>query len=161
MAIQVGDRMPETTLRTLTAHGIEPVSTGELFAGKTVVMFAVPGAFTPTCSDTHLPGFQVAVDKIRAKGVDTVACVSVNDPFVMAEWGKARNVSDEIQLLSDGNGDFATATGLTLDLSGIGLGARSARWAAVVVDGEVRYLGVEPGRDVGVSSAAAVLEHLG
>ncbi len=160
MSIQVGDRLPPGTLRRLGEGGIEQVPTDELFRGKKVVLFAVPGAFTPTCNDTHFPGFQVLSDKIRAKGVDRIVCMAVNDPFVMSAWGKALDAHDHIDLLSDGNGDWAATLGLTLDLSAIGLGTRSKRFALVADDGVVRYLGVEPGREVGVSSADAVLENL-
>ena len=160
MAIQVGDRLPDATFKTLTAGGIQDLTTADVFGGKKVVLFAVPGAFTPTCSDTHLPGFQVASDKILARGVDSIVCLAVNDVFVLSAWAKARNVGDDIAVLSDGNGAFAEATGLSLDLSALGFGKRSKRYAMVVDDGVVRYLGVEPGKDVGVSSAAAVLEAL-
>lgn len=160
MSIQVGDRVPEATFKTLTAEGIQDVTTRELFDGKKVVLFAIPGAFTPTCSDVHLPGFVEHLDEIKQKGVDTVACVAVNDPFVMAEWGKSRNVPDGIVLLSDGNGEFAEAMGLTLDASRFGMGDRSRRYAAIVDDGKVEMIGVEPAGEVGVSSAQAVLEAL-
>ncbi len=160
MTIQVDDRIPEASLKQLTVGGIQDVSTGEIFGGKKVVLFAVPGAFTGTCSNTHLPGFQVAADKLRAKGVDAIVCVAVNDPFVMAAWGEAKNVGDDIQLYSDGNREFAEALGLVLDGSAFGLGKRSKRYAAVVDDGVVRYLGVEPGGAVGVSGADAVLAAL-
>ncbi|MEM7586557.1 MAG: peroxiredoxin [Acidobacteriota bacterium] len=160
MAIQVGDRLPDVTFKSLTSAGIQNHTTADVFGGKKVVLFAVPGAFTPTCSDTHLPGFQVSSDKILAKGVDTIACVAVNDVFVLDAWGKARNIGDDITLLSDGNGDFANAADLTLDLGAIGLGTRSKRFAMIVDDGVVSYLGVEPGKDVGVSSADAVLAAL-
>ncbi len=160
MAIQVGDRLPEATFKTLSADGIQDHSTADVFGGKKVVLFAVPGAFTPTCSDTHLPGFQVASDKIRARGVDTIACLAVNDVFVLSAWAKARKVGDDIVVLSDGNAAFAEATGLKLDLAALGFGTRAARFAMIVDDGVVTYLGVEPGKDVGVSSAEAVLENL-
>jgi peroxiredoxin len=161
MAIEVGDKIPAATLKTLTEQGMKEITTGELFSGKKVVLFAVPGAFTPTCSDTHLPGFVVKAPDMLAKGVDTVACVAVNDPFVMRAWAKARNVGESIQMLSDGNGELARALGLTFDGSGFHMGQRSRRYAAIVVDGKVTYLGVEPGREVGVSSAEAVLAALG
>ena len=160
MTIQIGDRVPEATLRRWTDDGMEMVSTGELLGGKKVVLFAVPGAFTPTCSDTHLPGFMVRSDEIKAKGADSLVCVAVNDAFVMAAWGKASNVGDHILMLSDGNGEFSRALGLELDASGFGMGQRSKRYAAVIDDGVVTYLGVEPGKEVGVSSAEAVLEAL-
>lgn len=159
MSLQVGDKMPSGTLRYFDA-GIQSVSTDDLFDGKKIVLFAVPGAFTPTCNDTHFPGFLANSDELKEKGVDQVVCMAVNDPFVMRSWGNSLDAHDHIRMLSDGNGDYAEALGLTLDLSGIGLGKRSARFAAIVDDGVVRYLGVEPGKDVGVSSASAVLEHL-
>lgn len=160
MAIQVGDRFPEVTLKTMTEGGIEDVSTVELTGGKKVVLFAVPGAFTPTCSDTHLPGFQVNVDRLKAKGVDTIACVATNDIFVVAAWAKARSIGSDILMLADGNGDLARALDLQLDIRHVGLGIRSRRFAAVIDDGEVTYLGVEPAGAVGVSGAEAVLEQL-
>ncbi len=160
MAIQVGDSLPDATFKTLAASGIQDHTTADVFGGKKVVLFAVPGAFTPTCSDTHLPGFQVASDKILARGVDTIACLAVNDAFVMSAWAKDRNIGDDIIVLADGNAEFAEATGLKLDLAALGLGPRSMRFAMIVDNGVVQYLGVEPGKDVGVSSAEAVLEHL-
>lgn len=160
MAIREGDRIPDTEFLRVGAEGIERVSSREVFGGKKVVLFAVPGAFTPTCSDTHLPGYQVAADKIKDKGVDEIVCVAVNDPFVVASWVQARNIGDDITVLSDGNGEFTEAVGMMKDFSVIGLGNRSTRYAAIVDDGVVRYLGVEPGREVGVSSAEAVLVQL-
>jgi peroxiredoxin len=160
MSAQVGDTIPEATFKHMTANGIEDVSTKELFAGQKVVLFAVPGAFTPTCSDVHLPGFVDKLSEIKGKGVDTVACVAVNDPFVMRAWGKARSIPEDILLLADGNADFAGAMGLVLDASGFGMGARSKRYALIAEDGRITYLGVEQGRDVGVSSAEAVLQAL-
>lgn len=160
MAIQVGDKLPSGSLRRLGAAGIEEVSTDSIFAGKKVVLFAVPGAFTPTCNDTHFPGFMVLEDKLRAKGADSIVCMAVNDPFVTSAWSKSLNAPGHVEVLSDGNGDYAKTLGLTLDLSGIGLGTRSQRFALIADDGVVKYLGVEPGRDVGVSSADAVLEKL-
>jgi len=160
MTRQVGDTIPESTFKRLTSNGIEDVSTKELFAGNKVVLFAVPGAFTPTCSDVHLPGFIDKVGEIKSKGVDTVACVAVNDPFVMSAWGKSRSIPDGIVLLSDGNAEFAEAMGLVLDASGFGMGPRSRRYALIADDGKITYLGVEEGRDVGVSSADTVLQKL-
>lgn len=159
MSIQVGSKMPSGTLRYF-AEGLHEVSTDELFAGKKVVLFAVPGAFTPTCNDTHFPGFLVNSDKIKAAGVDEIVCIAVNDPFVLAAWGKSLDAADHVRILSDGNGDYVKALGLTLDLTGLGFGVRSARFAAIVDDGELKYLGVEPGKEVTASSAAAVLENL-
>ena len=160
MAIEVGDRIPQGIFRTFTAEGMKNVSTDELFDSKRVVLFAVPGAFTPTCNDTHLPGFLIKADEIRSQGIDTIACVAVNDAFVMSAWSKANNIGDDIVMLADGNGEFAAAIGLELDASGFGMGKRSRRYAAIVDDGVVRYLGVETGPEVGVSSADAVLTAL-
>lgn len=160
MTIAVGDKIPAGKFRNRTAEGNKEITTDELFAGKKVVLFAVPGAFTPTCNDTHLPGFVVASDELRAKGVDTIACTAVNDHFVMASWGKATGAQDHILMLADGNGDFAKSIGLTLDLTGIGLSVRSRRYAMIVDDGVVKYLGVESGPEVAASSAQAVLENL-
>ena len=159
MTIEVGSKMPSGTLRYF-AEGMHEVSTDELFAGKKIVLFGVPGAFTPTCNDTHLPGFMVNADKIREAGADDIVCMAVNDPFVLAAWAKATGTGDHIRVLSDGSADYANALGLTLDLSGIGFGVRSARFAAIVDDGELKYLGVEPGKEVTVSGADAVLENL-
>ena len=143
MAINVGDRLPDVNLKQLTSEGIKDVSIGELTRGKTAVIFAVPGAFTPTCSERHLPGFLESADAIRAKGVDTIACVAVNDPFVLNAWDKANNVDGRVRILSDGNGEFTKAIGLELDGSGSGLGLRSRRYAMVVEDGVVETLLVE------------------
>lgn len=159
MSIQEGDSLPSGTLRQFDS-GIQEISTDEIFAGKKAVFFAVPGAFTPTCNDTHFPGFLANADKIREKGVDRIVCMAVNDPFVVAKWGESLGAGDHIELYSDGNGDYAEKLGLTLDLSAIGLGTRAARFAMIVDDGKVEYLGVEPGKDVGVSSAQAVLDKL-
>ncbi|MEM9291563.1 MAG: peroxiredoxin [Acidobacteriota bacterium] len=160
MSLSVGDRLPEATFKTPTAEGPKPLTTAEVFGGKKVALFAVPGAFTPTCSDAHLPGFQVRAQEILDKGVDRIACVAVNDFFVLGAWAKARNIGPEITLLADGNGDFTRAAGLELDLSGFGMGKRSSRYAAIVNDGVVEYIGVEPGGDVTVSSAESVLAQL-
>lgn len=160
MAIREGDRIPAAELKTPTDSGIETISLTSFCAGRKVVLFGVPGAFTPTCSDRHLPGFQVHQDELRARGIDAIACLATNDAFVMGAWAKARSIGDGIVMLADGNGDFVHAAGLELDLGHVGMGTRSKRFAAIVDDGVVRYLGVEPGGDVGVSSASAVLEHL-
>ncbi len=160
MTIAVGDPIPAVTLKTLTKGGIRDLSTTELCAGKKVVLFAVPGAFTPTCSDVHLPGFLASAAEIRAKGADTIACVAVHDSFVMAAWGRDRGVGDDILMLADGNGELTRALGLELDATRFGLGQRSRRYAAIVDDGIVRMLGVEDGPEVGVSSADAVLAAL-
>jgi glutaredoxin/glutathione-dependent peroxiredoxin len=161
MTIQVGDRLPAVNLKQLTADGIEDVPITELTKGKKVVLFAVPGAFTPTCSEKHLPGFVEQAEAIKAKGVDQILCVAVNDPFVLSAWEKARNVNGKVKILSDGNAEFTRAIGLDLDASGFGLGTRSKRYAMVVEDGVVKALMVE---DVPTqaekSSASAILAAL-
>jgi peroxiredoxin len=159
MTIQVGDKVPSVTLKTMGPSGPEDISTGEIFGGKKVLMFAVPGAFTPGCSMTHLPGYVVNADTIKAKGVDTIACMSVNDAFVMGAWGDAQNAS-EILMLGDGNGELTAALGLELDGSGFGLGTRSQRFAMIVEDGTVTHLNVEPGAGIEVSSAEVMMELL-
>jgi len=156
MSINVGDRIPESKLQVMGDNGPEDVTTAELFNGKKVVLFAVPGAFTPGCSMTHLPGYVVNADKLQAKGIDTIACMAVNDAFVMDAWGKAHN-AEEIHMLGDGNGDFTRALGLELDGRGFGLGMRSQRFAMVVDDGVVTHLQVEEGPGVEASAAEAVL----
>ena len=160
MAISVGDRIPDVKLMTVTEDGVAPVQSGEVLGKGKVVLFAVPGAFTPTCSDHHLPGFVLRADELLAKGVDSVACVSVNDAFVMGAWGEAQGVDGKVTMLADGNGDFARAMGLELDGSGFGLGTRSQRYAAVIKDGVLSDLMVEPGPGLEVSSADKVLEKL-
>ncbi|MEQ8514896.1 MAG: peroxiredoxin, partial [Chromatocurvus sp.] len=149
MTINVGDRIPASTLKTMGDNGPQDITTDELFNGSKVVLFAVPGAFTPGCSMTHLPGYVVNADKIKAKGVDTIACMAVNDAFVMDAWGKAQNAG-EILMLGDGNGDFTRALDLELDGSGFGLGMRSQRFAMIVEDGVVKHLAVEEGPGVEV-----------
>ena len=156
MAIQAGDNIPSCTLKIMGEQGPTDIITEEIFAGKKVVLFAVPGAFTPGCSLTHLPGYVVNADKIKAKGVDTIACIAVNDAFVMDAWGKAQN-AEELLMLADGNGEFTAALGLELDGSGFGLGHRSQRFAMIVDDGKVTHLNVEPGAGVDVSSAETIL----
>lgn len=158
MTIQVGDKIPEGMFTVMGAEGPTGLSTEDLFAGKKVVLFAVPGAFTPTCSAAHLPGFVVHVDDIKAKGVDTVACMSVNDVFVMHAWGQSAN-AEHIQMLADGNGTFTEALGLVLDGSGFGMGARSQRFAMIVDDGVVTLLNVDAGA-LESSSAEAILAAL-
>lgn len=156
MTITVGDRIPDAELRTMTSDGPTAVrSTGVLGTGR-VVLFAVPGAFTPGCSNVHLPGFVEGGAELRAKGVDTIACVAVNDPFVMDAWGRAHGVGDDILMLADGNAEFTTAMGLLLDGSGFGLGQRSKRYAAVLQDGVVTSIDVD---DTGIdlSSCSALL----
>lgn len=158
MTIQVGDKLPDVTLRTLGKDGIKTVTTHEIFGGKKAVLFAVPGAFTPACSDAHLPGFQARSDDFKAKGVDVVACVAVNDPFVMGAWAKDRNVGDSILMLSDGNGELAEALGLVLDGSGFGLGKRSRRYSMLLDDGVVKAFHLEPATAVTVSDAETLLK---
>ena len=160
MTIKVGARLPEATLRTMTADGPQAKTTHDIFAGKTVALFAVPGAFTPTCSARHLPGFLDQAKALKAKGVDQIACVAVNDVFVMDAWGKAQHVGDDVLMLSDGNGEFTKALGLELDASGFGMGPRSQRFSLVAKDGVVQQLNVEAGGEFRVSAADYMLEHL-
>lgn len=156
MTIKAGDNIPSSTLKTMGEKGPTDITTDEIFAGKKVLLFAVPGAFTPGCSITHLPGYVVNADKIKAKGVDTIACMAVNDAFVMDAWGKAQN-AEELLMLGDGNGDFTAALGLELDGRGFGLGTRSQRFAMIVEDGTVTHLNVEQGPGVDVSSADTMM----
>jgi len=160
MTIQVGDKLPQISVSTMTDEGPKPVSIEELCSGKKVVLFAVPGAFTPTCSVQHLPGFITHASDLKDKGADVVACISVNDPFVMAAWGKDRNVGEDVLMLSDGNADFTSAVGLEMDGSGFGLGTRSQRYAMIIDDGVVSTLNVENGPSLEVSSAETILEAL-
>ena len=159
MAIQEGDKLPDATMHVLRDGRPTPVSTDDLFAGKKVVLFAVPGAYTPTCSNDHLPGYVVNADAIKAKGVDSIVCMAVNDAFVMDSWGKDKN-AEELVMVGDGNGDFTKALGLELDGSGFGLGARSQRFAMVVDDGTVTTLAVEAGGALEASKAEAILAAL-
>jgi peroxiredoxin len=159
MSIQAGDRIPAATLTTMTASGPGPISTGDLFKGKKVVLFSVPGAFTPTCSAKHLPGFVERADEILGKGVDTIACMAVNDVFVMNAWGKSAK-ADRIQMLADGNGEFTRALGLGLDATAFGMGQRSQRFALVADDGVVNDLFIEAPGEFRVSSAEHVLSSL-
>ena len=161
MALSVGDTIPNVKLMTLTAGGLEPVDSADVLGQGKVVLFAVPGAFTPTCNDHHLPGFVMQADEILAKGVDRIACLAVNDAFVMGAWGNAQGTGEKITMLSDGNGAFAAAAGMELDLSGIGLGTRSLRYAAILQDGVVQEIFVEPNPGkVDVSSSDKVLKAL-
>jgi peroxiredoxin len=146
MAIKAGDKMPEGKFRIMTANGPAEITTDELFKGKTVVLFAVPGAFTPTCSNQHLPSYLKNYDKVRATGIDTIACMAVNDVFVMDAWGKDRGVGDKIKMLADGNGDYTKALGLELDASKFGLGARSKRFSIIVKDGVAEKVNVDDGK---------------
>lgn len=158
--IKVGDAIPEATLVAATPDGPKEMTTAALFGGRKVVLFAVPGAFTPTCSAKHMPGFLNNIDALKAKGVDQIACVAVNDPFVMNAWAKDQEVGDRVLMLSDGMAAFTKALGLELDLSARGLGVRSSRYAMVVEDGVVTLLNVEEPGGFEVSSAEAVLEAL-
>ena len=160
MTIAIGDRIPDVKAMTMRAEGPAPVQTGDVLGHGKVVLFAVPGAFTPTCSDYHLPSYVIRYDDLKAKGVDSIVCVSVNDPFVMGAWGEAQHVEDNLLLLADGNGDFTKAMGLEMDGSAIGLGTRSQRYAAIIEDGVVTTLQVEPGPGLSVSAADAILEQL-
>ena len=160
MAIAVGDTIPDIRVMTSGPEGPTHVQTADILGSGKVVLFAVPGAFTPTCSDYHLPSYVIRHDDLAAKGVDTVACISVNDPFVMAAWGKDQQVGDTVTLLADGNGEFTEAIGLEMDGSGFGLGSRSQRYAMVLEDGVVTALHVEPGAGLTVSAADAILEVL-
>lgn len=159
MTIKVGDKIPAVSFKTMGEKGPETISSDAIFSGKKVVLFAVPGAFTPTCSMAHLPGFVVNVDDIKAKGVDTVACMAVNDAFVMGAWGKSQN-AEHLLMLADGNAEFTEATGLVLDASGYGMGKRSKRFAMIVDNGVVTYLGVDE-KELAASSAEAILKALG
>ncbi len=156
MTIKVGDTIPAATLKVMGDKGPEDITTSQIFDGKKVVLFAVPGAFTPGCSNTHLPGYVVNADKIKAKGVDTIVCMSVNDAFVMGAWGKAQN-ADDILMLADGNGELTRKLGLEMDGSGFGLGMRSKRFAAIVENGKVSHLAVEPAGGIDVSAAEKIM----
>jgi peroxiredoxin len=160
MTIKAGERMPAGTFKRMTKDGPANITTDELFKGKTVVLFSVPGAFTPTCDAKHLPGFVQLADQIRAKGVETIACMAVNDVFVMNAWGRASGVGDKILMLADGNGEYARALGLELDAKGFGMGTRGQRFAIIVRDGVARRVDVEAPGKFQVSSAEAVLAAL-
>jgi peroxiredoxin (alkyl hydroperoxide reductase subunit C) len=160
MTIKVGDSLPAVKIMQATAEGPKEVDTAELFRGRTAVLFGVPGAFTPTCSAKHLPGFVQNAAALKAKGVDLVACLSVNDAFVMQAWGKDQGVGEDVVMLADGSGAFTKAMGLELDLTARGLGVRSQRFALIVKDGKVAHLGVEAPGAFEVSKAEAVLAAL-
>jgi peroxiredoxin len=160
MAISVGDRLPEAVFMEVTANGPSPVASKDVFSGRTVALFAVPGAYTPTCSAKHLPGFLERADELAAKGVDEIVCTSVNDVFVMDAWGQHSGVGGKIRMLADGNGAFASALGLEMDASGFGMGQRSQRYSMLVVDGVVKELNVEAGGGFEVSSADYLLGQL-
>jgi len=160
MSIQSGDRIPEVNLKRIRDGGVETVDTRTLFDGKKVLLFSVPGAFTPTCSERHLPGFVERYADFRARGIE-VLCMSVNDPFVMKAWGESQHVPQGLEMLADGNGDFSRALGREIDVSGYGMGTRSKRFALYAEDGVVKQLHVEAPGEFRVSAADYVLEHLG
>jgi len=160
MTIKIGDKVPSITLHTMENGSVNAVTTEDLFKGKKVVLFALPGAFTPTCSARHLPGFIDRADELKGKGVDSIVCLSVNDAFVMDAWGKDRGAGDKVKMIADGNADFSKAVGLTMDGTGYGMGLRSQRFAMVVDDGVVKTLNVEAPGAFEVSSAEAVLKAL-
>lgn len=160
MTIKVGDKVPSATLKYLSPEGPKEISTDELFHGKKVALFAVPGAFTPTCSQRHLPGYVERAGDLKAKGVDQIACVSVNDAFVMGAWGKAQNAGDKVLMLADGSGDFTRELGLELDARKAGLGMRSQRYSMLVDNGTVKSLNIEKPGQFDVSSAEAMLKAL-
>ena len=157
MTIAIGDRLPEANFRVMGPDGIKTLTTGEVFGGKKVVLFAVPGAFTPTCHLKHLPGFIESADEFKKEGIDTVACVAVNDPFVLGAWEEASGGKGKVLFLSDGNAEFTRKIGMDFDGSGIGLGTRSKRYSALVEDGVVKALNVEDSPGVAVESTAAKL----
>ena len=160
MAIKVGDKLPSVKLKTMTKDGMKEMTTDEIFGSGKTVLFALPGAFTPTCSAKHLPGFVGKAADIKGKDVGKIACLSVNDAFVMNAWGKDQNVGDNVLMLADGNADFTKAVGLEMDGSGFGMGLRSKRYAMVVENGVVKHLAVEAPGQFEVSSAEAVTKAL-
>ena len=161
MSIKVGDKMPKGQFTRMGAKGPEPISTDDLFNGKKVVLFSVPGAFTPTCSAKHLPGYIKNAEAFKAKGIDTIACMAVNDVFVMSAWGESSKASGKVSMLADGNGEYARALGLELDASKFGMGTRSKRFSLVIDDGVVSKINIEPPGEFGVSSAETALKQLG
>lgn len=160
MTLKVGDKLPSITLKTMTADGPKDVTTDALFAGKKAILFALPGAFTPGCSMKHVPGFVRHHDEIKAKGVDLIACLSVNDAFVMGAWEKDQKAEGKVMMLADGNADFTKAVGLSMDGSGYGMGIRSQRYAAIVENGVVKHLNIETAPGVDASSAETMLSLL-
>jgi peroxiredoxin len=160
MAIQAGEKIPSVNLQHMGTDGVETISSDDLFAGKKVVLFALPGAFTPTCSASHLPGYVVGSDDLFAKGVDRIVCLSVNDAFVMDAWGQQHNADDRVMMIADGSGHFTRALGLELDLDAAGMGIRSQRYAMVVNDGVVEVLNVEAPQEFKVSDAQTILSSL-
>jgi peroxiredoxin len=161
MTIKAGDKVPAVKLKSMTKDGIKDFTTDDIFKGKKVAIFGLPGAFTPTCSAKHLPGFVNHYDALKAKGVDTVACVSVNDAFVMDAWGKAQNVGDKVLMLADGNADFAKAMGIEMDGTGFGMGLRMKRFSMYVVDGEVKSFNLEKPGAFEVSNVETMLTQVG
>ena len=159
MTIAIGDKIPATTFKVMGEKGPQDITSEAIFAGKKVVLFAVPGAFTPGCTVTHLPGYVVLADKIKAKGVDSIVCLAVNDAFVMSAWGKSQN-AEELIMRADGNGVFTKAVGLELDATGFGMGIRSKRFAMIVDKGVVTHLAVEPAGGIVESAADAILAKL-
>jgi glutaredoxin/glutathione-dependent peroxiredoxin len=157
MTIKVGDKLPEATFMVVTAEGLGPKTTSEVFSGKKVALFAIPGAYTPTCQKQHVPGFVDRVDELKAKGIDTIACTAVNDPFVMAQFAKDTGAAGKIEMLPDGNAEFVRKLGLDFDGSGFGLGTRSKRYAMLVEDGVVKVLNVEDAPPEHDKSSAATL----
>jgi glutaredoxin/glutathione-dependent peroxiredoxin len=160
MSISVGDKLPNATFMTMGPDGPAPLTTNDIFAGKRVALFAVPGAYTPTCSAKHLPGYKAQAQALRAKGIDAIACTSVNDVFVMGAWGEQQAVGDDVMMLADGNGTFAAQIGLELDGSKFGMGKRSQRYSMIVNDGKVEALNVEAGGEFKVSAADYMLSQL-
>ena len=160
MTIKIGDKMPQGKFTRMSTDGPKKISTDELFNGKTVVLFSVPGAFTPTCDAKHLPGYVELADEIKRKGVDTIACTTVNDVFVMNAWGKLGGVGEKVLMLADGNGEYVKALGLELDATGFGMGHRGQRFAIIVKNGTVTHLNVEGPGEFKVSAADYVLKQL-
>jgi peroxiredoxin len=160
MAVKVGDKVPSVTLRYLTPDGVQAVSSDDFFKGKKVAVFALPGAYTRTCSSKHLPGYVGNSAALKAKGIDTIACLSVNDAFVMNAWGKEHNAGDNVVMLGDGSCEFTEAMGLTVDRREAGMGIRSQRYSMIVDDGRITALNVEPSGEYGASSAEAMLAKL-
>jgi len=160
MTIKVGDKMPEGTFKTMTAEGVSEVTAESLFAGKKVLLFSVPGAFTPTCSQKHLPGYVANAAALNAKGIDAIACMAVNDVFVMNAWGQSANVADKVLMLADGNGDYVKSLGLELDARGFGMGVRGQRFSIIVDNGVVTQLNIEPAGKFEISSAECALGQL-
>lgn len=160
MTIAVGDKVPAGKFTIMGENGPEPLTTDELFSGKKVVLFSVPGAFTPTCSMKHLPGYVDQAEALKAKGIDQVACIAVNDVFVMSAWGKSSSADGKVLMLADGNGEYTQALGLELDATGFGMGKRGKRFSMIVDDGVVKQLNIEPPGEFGISSAETALTQI-